>query len=190
VSRTPESIRIAFVPTAATNSEEMKYVAESRDELINLGIKGENIREICLNGVVDYSEIGDCDAMYVCGGNTFHLLDKIRKSHFELLLKKFLVVGRVYLGVSAGSIVVTPSIAIAKVEPADQNEVGLTNLSGLSVVDFEISPHVPEIVSYDSVEDYSKTTKNKIYAIDHGCAVLVQDSDVSVVGGGSSKVYN
>lgn len=190
IVKAPEDIKVAFVPTAATTTEEMKYVDESREELIRLGIKNENIKEINLDHEVDYFEIEDCDAMYVCGGNTFYLLDKINRTYFDVAIEKFLMSGKVYFGVSAGSIVATPNIATAGVEPADSNEVGLTDLGGLSLVDFEVSPHVPEIVSYNKVEKYSKTTKRKVYAIDHNSAILVQDKNVSVIGGGVSKIYN
>jgi dipeptidase E len=98
--------------------------------------------------------------------------------------------GKVYVGVSAGSIIITPNISIAEVEPADPNNVGLTNLTGLNIVDFEVSPHVPEMVSYENVEIYSKTTKNKIYAIDHNSAVLVRDAKIEMVGNVVSKIYN
>lgn len=190
IQKAPEDVRIAFVPAAASSPEEMNYVEESREELIRFGVRRENIKDFDLCHTIDYSEIEDCDAMYVCGGNTFNLLAKIRKTNFDVALERFLASGKVYFGVSAGSIVVTPSIEIALVEPGDSNDVGITDFRGLNIVDFEISPHVPEIVSYDNVEKYSKTTKNKIYAIDHNSAILVQDKSVQIIGGGACKIYN
>ena len=54
--------------------------------------------------------------------------------------------GTVYCGVSAGSIVAGPEIGIAAWSPDwDRNEVGLTDLTGLRLVPFLLSPHyVPE----------------------------------------------
>lgn len=147
-----ENIVIAFVPSAAESAKELEYVEESREELIRYGIKAGNIKEINLDHEIDYSEIESCDAMYVCGGNTFALLAKIRNTHFDAAIETFVNNGKVYLGVSAGSIVVTPSIAGAEVEPADLNNVGLKDLRGLNIVGFEVFPHVPEIVAYENVE--------------------------------------
>ena len=114
----------------------------------------------------------------------------MRKSGFEGALKKFLSENKLYIGVSAGGIVVTPTIAIAGVEPGDVNNIGMQDFTGLSVVDFEFSPHVPDMISYESVGEYSKTTQNQIYAVDDYAAVLVQDNKVSIIGDGKYKIYN
>ena len=50
--------------------------------------------------------------------------------------------GTVYCGVSAGSIVTGPEIGIAAWSPDwDRNQVGLTDLTGLRLVPFLLSPH-------------------------------------------------
>ncbi len=85
------------------------------------------------------NEFSDLDAIYVAGGNTFLLMQKMRECGFKNALIPFLDRGGLYVGVSAGSIVVGPSIEIAG--PWDPNEVGLTDLTGLEIVDFAVTPH-------------------------------------------------
>lgn len=177
VGKRVEEIKVAFVPTAAINESEKKYVEISKKELLGLGIKDKNIVVIDVDDGYSVQRIKECDAMYVCGGNTFYLLNEIRKHGLGEVLKIFLERGGVYVGVSAGSIVVTPSIAVAEVEPADENEVGLANLNGLGLVDFEVCPHVPEIVLRKDFEGYSRLAKNKVYALDHKTA-LEMDGEV------------
>ncbi len=189
-AKEPKDIKVAFVPTASRIEEELKYVEESRRELINLSILADNIKNINLERNVDFEEIKDCSVMYVCGGNTFYLLNKIRETGFDEMMNQFIADNKVYVGVSAGSIIATPNINVAGVEPADPNDVGLIDLKGLNWVNFEVSPHVPEIVSYDNAEKYSQTTDNKIYAINNSSAVLFRDNNVSVVGSGTSRIYN
>ena len=74
------------------------------------------------------------DVLYIQGGNTFHLLDQMRRSGADRIIRE-LVAGHltVYCGVSAGSIVAGPEIGIAGWSPDwDRNEVGLTDLMGFA----------------------------------------------------------
>jgi len=183
---------VAFDITAAYGEEENPtWFEKFKDHLRQQGIT--NIEDVDLRSK-SQKEIEDIfdrsDIIFVNGGNTFFLLDCMRKTGFEKALKKFLSEDKLYVGVSAGGIVVTPTIAIAGVEPGDPNNIGMQNFTGLNIVDFEFSPHVPDMVSYESVEEYSKTTHNKIYSVDDYAAVLVQDNKVSIIGDGKYKIYN
>jgi dipeptidase E len=87
------------------------------------------------------------DVLYIQGGNTFHLLDQMRRSGADRIIRELVAEhGTVYCGVSAGSIVAGPEIGVAGWSPDwDRNEVGLTDLAGLRLVPFILSPHyVPE----------------------------------------------
>jgi len=183
---------VAFDITAAYGEEDNpQWFGKFRDQLYHLGIT--NIEDLDLRsenpGELE-QVLSKKDMLFVNGGNTFFLLDSMRKAGLKKALKKFLSEDKLYVGVSAGGIVLTPNIAIAGVEPGDINKVGMEDFTGLSIVDFEFSPHVPDMVSYDSIEKYSKTTSNKVYAVDDYAAVLVQDGKVSVIGDGKYKIYN
>jgi dipeptidase E len=83
------------------------------------------------------------DVLYIQGGNTFHLLDQMRRSGADRIIRELVAEhGTVYCGVSAGSIVAGPEIGVAGWSPDwDRNEVGLTDLAGLHLVPFILSPH-------------------------------------------------
>jgi len=114
------------------------------------------------------------DVVIIGGGNTFHLLNEARQTGFDNWLKEHLN-DKVYVGISAGSILMTPNIAVASVDDGDENTVGITDLTGLGFVDFEISPHTPEDVSVASNLEYSKTTPRKVLLLDNNSAVKVTD---------------
>ncbi|MGE5041474.1 MAG: Type 1 glutamine amidotransferase-like domain-containing protein [Candidatus Levyibacteriota bacterium] len=183
---------VAFDITAAYGEEDNPtWFEKFKDQLRQQGVI--NIQDLDLrnkNQEQVEEMLSTKDIIFVNGGNTFFLLDCMRKAGFEKALKKFLSEDKLYIGVSAGGIVVTPTIAIAGVEPGDANNIGMQDFTGLSMVDFEFSPHVPDMVSYDSVENFSKTTPHKVYAVDDYAAVLVQDDKVSVIGDGKYKIYN
>lgn len=64
----------------------------------------------------------------------------MRKCNFEKIIRKLLKSGKVYIGVSAGSIVVGKTIQTA-VWGKDKNLVNLKNLKGLNLVPFDIFCH-------------------------------------------------
>lgn len=186
----PQNIKVAFISTAATTQNEKNKAESNKQQLKELRIQESNIVEVDIEDGHSVQEIRGCDAMFVCGGNTFYLLHKLRETGFDIIIKNFIQRGGVYVGTSAGSIIMSPTIAVAGVEPADPNEVGLLDLSGLGIVDFEVSPHVPEEVSYEAMEQYSKGSGNEIIAIDDVSAVFVKNGRKSVVGVGKCKHYN
>ena len=183
---------VAFDTTAAYGDEDNpQWFGKFRDQLYEQGIT--NIEDLDLRNI-NQKELKKLlstkDMLFINGGNTFFLLHWMRKCGFAEVLEKFLSEDKLYVGVSAGGIVVTQNIAIAGVEPGDANNVKMQDFTGLDIVDFEFSPHVPDMVSYESLEKYSKTTPRKIYSVDDYAAVLVQDNKISIVGDGKYKVYN
>ncbi len=183
---------VAFDITAAySDDDNPTWFEKFKDQLRLQGITNIEDLDLRSKNQEELEEIFDSsDIIFVNGGNTFFLLDWMRKSGFDKALKKYLSEDKLYVGVSAGGIVVTPNISIAGVEFGDPNNIGMQDFTGLNIVDFEFSPHVPDMVTYESVEEYSKTTPNKIYAVDDYAAVLVQDNKASIIGDGKYKIYN
>ncbi len=131
----------------------------------------------------------EADVIFILGGNTYYLLDEVRKSGLADELPRLLET-RVYVGDSAGSILVTPSIDVAEIDDGDENIVDIKDTSGLGLVDFEVSPHTPEDVSLKANEDYAKTIENKLIAYDNNMAVKVDGDKIEMVGDGKYWEYN
>ncbi|MCC6711102.1 MAG: Type 1 glutamine amidotransferase-like domain-containing protein [Candidatus Pacebacteria bacterium] len=185
-----KELKIALITTAANTPSEKEKIKNNLEQLKNLNIDAKNILEINIADGQSVQQLNHCQVMFVCGGNTFYLLHQLRTTGFDQVIKNFVQNNGVFVGVSAGSIVVTPDISVANIEPADPNEVNMTDFTGLSLINFEVSPHVPEYVSYEAMDEYSQQTKNKIITIDHDCAVLVSNNQTSIVGPGQRRFYN
>jgi dipeptidase E len=171
-----KQINIIFIPTASRTELELKYVDESIQELINLGIT--NITTLNLDHKVKVEEINNADVIYVCGGNTFYLLQKIRESSLDQLLPIF---NGVYVGVSAGSIVVGPSIEVSNLPPADKNDTNLSNLTGINLVDFAVSPHFDK-KDLVTVENFKNQVNYEIIVLTDNQAVLVENGERKIIG--------
>lgn len=101
----------------------------------------------------------------ITGGNTFKLLHNLRKSGLDEAIKKFVKKDEFVLsGFSAGALVLTPTIEVCKLPNYDTNEVGLEDLTGLELVNFEVFPHYSE--EYKEVfEKYKNTAKYDVKEI-------------------------
>ncbi|MBU3958171.1 MAG: peptidase E [Nanoarchaeota archaeon] len=178
IGKPASEIKVVFIPTAATTEGEKYYVGECKKDLLEVGIDEKNIKVLDLDHQISYSEVAGFDVIYMCGGNTFHLLNTVRKTGFDKAIKQFLEEGKVYTGVSAGSILMGPNIEIAKL--GDKNECGVTNFTGLGYIDSAISPHYNED-ERKKVEDFKKKTNYPILPLKDNQALLVLDNKTEII---------
>ena len=82
----------------------------------------------------------DADVIYFTGGNSFFLIDRLRKTGTDELLKKELVKGKLMIGESAGAIICAPSIQY--IEQMDEKPEDYSQEdAGLDLIDFYVLPH-------------------------------------------------
>jgi dipeptidase E len=125
------------------------------------------------------------DAIYLGGGNTFYFLKTLREKKLLEKFRKYSQNGGVLMGLSAGSILMTPSITTAAVpsQDSDDNDVNLRNWRGMNLVPFEFSPHYYFSKSGDrELLEYSKTCQHPIYACKDGDGIVVKDGKIHFIG--------
>lgn len=112
-----------------------------RQEIGQMGIPEGNIHDRELDHPVTFEELSRYDVIFVGGGNTFYLLQKVRESGFDKALKKYLEKDLgVYVGVSAGTVLAGPDIEISA--PWDDPSIAaLENTRGLSLIIAAYCPH-------------------------------------------------
>ncbi|MFH1601718.1 MAG: Type 1 glutamine amidotransferase-like domain-containing protein [Candidatus Shapirobacteria bacterium] len=178
IDKPGSQIKIIFVPAAARNEEELKYIAESKKELLDLGIFEDNIKTLNLDNHVLFKEVENFDVIYVCGGNTFYLLKKVREVGFDKVIIEFTKTDKLYFGVSAGSILVCPNIDIAS--PFDENDINLTDLTGLNLTDVIVSPHYKDEEKM-VIDNFKKKSQYKVVPLTDEQALLVVDGETKTV---------
>lgn len=174
LNKPTRQIHLIFIPTASRTEHELKYVEASRQELADLGIT--NITTLNLDRKITADEINGADVIYVCGGNTFYLLQKIRESGLDQLLPSF---DGLYVGVSAGSIVVGPNIEVSG--PWDKNGVNLSDTTGMKIVNFAAIPHYQR-KDQTVVEDLKNRADYEIMELTDNQAVLVENDEKKIIG--------
>ena len=109
----------------------------------------------------------------------------MRSCNFERIIRKLLKEGIVYIGASAGSMVVGRTIQTANKFGTGNNgnNVGLKNLKGLNLVPFDIFAHyTPEYA--ELVEKKVQRYKYPLKILTDEQAILVQGKEVALIGQG------
>lgn len=130
--------KVLYITTASDGDNDLdkSWMDEEYRTILDLGINDDNITEYKIGNDID---INNFDIIYMMGGNTFYLLDIIRKTNFDRIIKNFISDGNVYIGSSAGSEILGNSIDIAL--GYDENNVNMIDFTGLKIVDALIVPH-------------------------------------------------
>lgn len=118
------------------------YVKKDVRALQEAGVPAEEIQVIDLSANPFVAPHPDTTVAYICGGNTFKILQLLRQTETDVWLWNHAQKNRPYVGVSAGAIIAGPDVLPATVGPfGDKNEVGLEDFSSLSLAQFGIFPH-------------------------------------------------
>lgn len=125
------------------------------------------------------------DVIYLAGGNTFYFLKHLRKTGLLKRFKSFAQNGGVLAGLSAGAIILTPNIEMAHFPPyeVDDNDVGLKNLKGMNLVNFEFYPHyVNSKRMNEAMLMYSLISKYPVVACADGHGLIIDGNKRSFLG--------
>jgi dipeptidase E len=128
--------------------------------------------------------VRDADVLLVDGGDATYLCHWMRESGLAQLLPS--LAETVWVGVSAGSMVMTPRIGDYFVEwPSAPND------RTLGVVDFSIFPHLGLMPdnTMAAAERWAAEIAGPAYAIDDQTAIKVTDGTVEVVSEGHWKLF-
>lgn len=162
VGKKPSEIKVLFIPTASRTDKEIFYVRKSEAELIEMGLQKNNIFWLDTKNISAAGNLDNYHVIYICGGNTFYLLRELRNSGINKKIIELVNNGKVYVGVSAGSIIAGPDISVA--ETGDENDIGLKDMKGMYLTDKVINPHYKD--EYKEVMDgYRKKFPFKIINI-------------------------
>jgi dipeptidase E len=162
---------------------------ESRSPMVGLGWKSMGVLELTALPSLDEERwvtlVRETDILLVDGGDAAYLCHWMRASGLADLLPS--LHETVWVGVSAGSMVMTPRIGADFVSwhsPAGDTTLG--------VVDFSIFPHLdnPDLPwnTMATAEEWAAGLSGPAYAIDDETAIKVVDGTVDVVSEGHWKL--
>ena len=152
-------------------TNEIKYIGLSNFEMVYSAQEfyNKNLRNYC--------------AIFIGGGNTYDLLNKIDSNNLRKKLVEFLLNGGIVFGGSAGAIIFGQDIDVCKLE--DGNNCGLRNTEGFNYAnDLSILCHLNQKHLLINIEHLKKLSyKQKIIYLPEEDVVFINHEKIQTFGG-------
>jgi dipeptidase E len=125
-------------------------------------------------------QLASAELLFVGGGNTFRLLDHVRRSGFIDAVREFVDDGGDYYGGSAGAFLAVGDVSLAL--HLDENDLGLADLSALGLVrSLDVLPHFTVAQIRDAIA-WSNERERTLLGIPDRSGVVVRAGKVEVLG--------
>lgn len=173
---------VAYMPSdGADVISNEKYMPFWQDICSKMGVSDFNHvdnSKIGQEAEIEKQKIAKSNILIVTGGNTYSLLNNIRNAGLDKAIVKLSEKDdAIITGFSAGAAILTPTINIvsrAWSYGLDENKVGLKNLEGLGLVDFEVLPHFTS-ADLEGLEAYRKSSKYEVRPIANSEFILIEN---------------
>jgi dipeptidase E len=195
VGKSPDEINFAVINEAYAvehgdhgwvldDLNRIKANFKGRMELVNLlALDAETVRE----------RLQLADVIFVVGGHTDYLMSVFKKTGFDKLLPELLET-KVYVGSSAGSMVLCNRVsteAYAKVY-GEENDYGVTEY--MKLVNFALKPHLGNALFPQNnrvvLLDVAKNYKGIVYGLADDSAIVVEDNKIYSIGSKPIKIID
>ena len=173
---------VTFIPTASIPESVKFYVSSGKKALEKLGLKVDELELTKATAEEISVKICKNDYIYITGGNTFYLLQELKKTGADKIIIAQINAGKLYIGESAGSMVVSPNIEYAKGMDDYKKAPVLDNFYALGMVEFYPLPHHTNFPFKKAVEKIIAKYESdiKLYPISNSQAIFVNDDSITV----------
>ena len=173
---------VTFIPTASVVEKVSFFVRSGKKALEKMGLIIDELEVSTATAEEISNKLTKNDYIYITGGNTFFLLQELRKSGADKIIVEQIRLGKIYIGESAGSIVVSPNIEFAKAMDSVKKAPDLTSMDGLEIVEFYPVPHYTNAPFKKAVKKIIATYGDSLIlkAISNHQAIIIENSDVRI----------
>ncbi len=178
-----KNTEIAWITSAKKGVDDLTYLKNRFEYATKLGLR---LVEIDLDDFKEESlrkKLNDYDFIFVDGGNPFYLLKAARNSGFDKVLPQLLKQGIFYIGASAGTYLLCPTIEMSTWIMPQRNRFGVKDFKALNQVPFLIKAHYNSSLRA-SLEEKIKESKYPLRVLRDGQAFLVKGDYIKFIGKG------
>lgn len=183
LDKNTESKKILFIPTATNVDEYKKYIHLTQKAFEDFGYEVENFDVSIFSEEIAKEKLSEAKIVFISGGNTFYLLQELKRKNLTSYLKERIENGLLYIGESAGSVIAAPDIEYASIVDDKTLATELEDYTGLNLVDFYIVPHFEEEPFVESSRNTVELYKDKLdlKLINNKEAILVENNNFTII---------
>lgn len=173
---------VTFIPTASIPETVTFYVGAGKKALEKLGLTVDTLELTKATAEEISMKLSKNDYIYVTGGNTFFLLQELRKSGADKIISDQIHSGKLYIGESAGSIIMSPNIEYVTSMDNPKKAPELNTFTALNIVEFYPLPHYTNFPFKKTVEKIiaKYETNLKLYPTSNTQVILVNGETITV----------
>ncbi len=191
-----KELKLVFVPTAANvETGGKEWLITDLHNCLKLNFAKIEVVDIAaVEKDIWLPQIDEADVIMFGGGNARYLMTQLKKTGLDKLLPELLKT-RVYVGISAGSIVAGEGLSLTSDAVLYYENLGqFKEYTSLNFVNFSIRPHFNSksfpMVTEKILKKMAKNMSEPVYALDDDSAVVVDDNEIVVVSEGEWKKFN
>ena len=183
LDKNAKSKKILFIPTAANVEEYKNYMYLTEKAFEDIGYEVDNFDISVFSEKTVKEKLSKAEIIFISGGNTFYLLQELKKKNLISYLKERIGKGLIYIGESAGSVITAPNIEYVSVMDDKILAEELDDYTGLNLVDFYIVPHFEEEPFIESSRKIVELYKDKLdlKLINNKEIILVENDDFKII---------
>ena len=183
LDKNTESKKILFIPTATNVDEYKKYIHLTQKAFEDFGYEVENFDISIFSEEIAKEKLSQAKIVFISGGNTFYLLQELKRKNLTSYLKERIENGLLYIGESAGSVIAAPDIEYASIVDDKTLATELDDYTGLNLIDFYIVPHFEEEPFVESSRNTVELYKDKLdlKLINNKEAILVENKNFTII---------
>ena len=180
--------RLSFVPFALR--DHAAYAAKARERFAAAGLE---LRGVTADAA-GAAALEEAAAVFVGGGNTFRLLDRLQRSGLLEVLRRRASAGMPYVGASAGTNIAAPTIKTTNDMPIVQP----ASFSALGLVPFQINPHYVDAdpssrhmgeTREERLREFLEENETPVLALREGAWLRVEGDQARVEGTNGGRIF-
>lgn len=174
---------VTFISTVAIPDKLDFHIRYSKELLAKMGLIVYELEISTASHSDIVKKLENNEYIYVAGGNTFFLLQEMNRTGTGNLIKTQINTGKLFIGESAGAILVAPDIEYSKDTDNSLMAPNLKSYDALNIVDFYPVPHYNDASLKEAVDIVISKygTKLPLVPFSNSQAILVIGKEKQIV---------